>query len=305
MESLPPWHGVSVPLRSDLPVLRSVPQHCAFVTDGSWFPSHCCGGAFVVVCLDTLTWVVCPVSVPCHLDHSYAMEVYISWVLCQIKHALLASSSVGYATAHSLREGGNFIDSRSYVQALCRRRPEEWGTTLVDLLPADCIRLAGQFPPPQHLYSHQQGTFLDVVLDAVDREAKAQTLRQSHPVPAGYLAGLQVPQPAFCRIRVQWHDTSTVQYRELRQLYAKQQDLLYAPEVASYAYYATCVLSGSLSWGDHLRMVTLRHELGAAVATVVHFVTLCSPCHTFRKIVTTVSCGLLCCTHRWLPTFAA
>ena len=171
------------------------------------------------------------------------------------------------ATARSLREGGIFIDSRSYIQALCSRRPEELGTGLVDLLLADCIRLAGQFPPPQHLYSHQQGTFLDSVLDDVDREAKAQALRQPHPVPAGYVAGLQVPQPAFCTNGVQWHDANTVQYRQLRRLYAKQQDVIYAPEVASYAYYATCVVSGSLSWGDHLRMVTFRHELGAAITT--------------------------------------
>ena len=58
-----------------------------------------------------------------------------------------------------------------------------------------------------------------------------------------------------------------MQYHQLRQLYTKQQDVLYAPEVASYPYYATCVEPGSLSWGDQLRMVTFRHELGAAVAT--------------------------------------
>ena len=267
LENLSPWHGVSVPLQPDLPILRPVPRHCAFVTDGSWFPSHCCGGAFAVVCLDTLTWVVYPVSVPCHLDHSYAMEVYTSWVLCQVKHTLLASGSVACATARSLREGGSFIDSKSYIQTLCSRRPEELGTGLVDLLLADCVRLAGQFPPPQHLYSHQHGTFLDLVLDDVDREAKAQALRQPHTVPAGYLAGLQVPQPAFCKNGVQKHDTGTVQYHQLHQLYAKQQEVLYASEVVSYAYYATCVASGSLSWGDHLRMVTFRHELGSAVAT--------------------------------------
>ena len=127
LENLPPWHGVSVPLQLDLLVLWSVLQHCAFVTDGSWFPSHCCGGAFAVVCLDTLTWAVYPVSVPCHLDHSYAVEVYTSWVLCRVKHALLTSGSVAYATARSLQEGVSFTDSRSYIQALSGRRPEELG----------------------------------------------------------------------------------------------------------------------------------------------------------------------------------
>ena len=69
LENLSPWHRVSVPLQPDLPVLRSVPRHCAFVTEGSCICSHCCGDAFVVGCL-------------CHVDHSYAVEVYTSWVLC-------------------------------------------------------------------------------------------------------------------------------------------------------------------------------------------------------------------------------
>ena len=174
------------------------------------FPSRCCVGDFAVVCLDTLTWVVYPVVVPCHLDHSYAVEVYTSWVLCRVKHTLLASGTVAYATARSLREGGSFTDSRSYIQALNSCRPEELGEGLIDLLLADCIRLAGQFRSPQHLYSHQQGTFLDSVLDDVDREAKAQALRQPHPVPAGYLASLHVPQPAFCRNGV--HGTMLARY---------------------------------------------------------------------------------------------
>ena len=165
-----------------------------------------------MVCLDTLTWVVYPVFVPCHLDHSFAVEVYTPCVLCQVKHTLLASGSEPCATAHSPGEGGGFVDSKSFIQALCSRCLEELGTGLVDLLLADRVKLAGQLPPPQHLYSHQQGTFLDLVLEDVDHEAKAQALQQPHPITAGYLAGLQVPQPAFCRNGVQWHDADTVQY---------------------------------------------------------------------------------------------
>ena len=56
LEDLPPQHGVSVPLQLELPVVLSVASNCAFVTHGLWFPSQCCGEAFVVVCLDTLTW---------------------------------------------------------------------------------------------------------------------------------------------------------------------------------------------------------------------------------------------------------
>ena len=112
------------------------------------------------MCLETLTWVVYQVPIPCHLDHSYAVEVYTSWVLCRVKSTLRASAHVACATARSLRKGG--------IMALHSRRPSELGTGLVDLLLADCIDRAAPFPPPQHLYSHQEGTFVDLVLDEVD-----------------------------------------------------------------------------------------------------------------------------------------
>ena len=164
------------------------------------------------MCLETLMWVVYLVSIPCHLDHSYAAEVYTSWILCRVKRAMLASTHVACATTHSLRESSDFTDSKSFILALRSRRPE----VLVDLLLADYNEHATHFPAPQHLYSHHEGTFLDLVLDDVDREA----MRQPHPMPAGYLAVLQTPQPTFCRDGVQWHDVSTLQSRQLHRLYA-------------------------------------------------------------------------------------
>ena len=125
LRRLCPWHGLFIPLQPLLLVLKSGPQHVPFVTDGSWFPSHRCRGAFAVVCLETLTWVVYPVSMPCHVDHSYTVEVSTSWILCRVKCAMLASTHVACATAHSLREGGNFTDSKSFILALRSRRPEE------------------------------------------------------------------------------------------------------------------------------------------------------------------------------------
>ena len=159
--------------------------------DGS--PLIVVGGAFAVVCLESLTWVVYLVSVPCHLDLSYTVEVYMSWIRCRVKRTMLAATHVACATAHNLRNGGNFTDSKSFILVLRNRRREELGTGLVDRLLADCIEHATHFPPPQHLYYHQDGTFLYLVLDDVDREAKAQALRQPHPMPAGYLAVLQTP----------------------------------------------------------------------------------------------------------------
>ena len=100
----------------------------------------------------------------------------------------------------AVREGGNFTDCKSFIMALHSRRPNELGTGLVDLLLADCIDPPTPFPPPQHLYSHQEGTGLDVVLDDVDNAAKAQALRQPYPMPVGYIADLQPPQPSFNRL---------------------------------------------------------------------------------------------------------
>ena len=79
---------MSVPLHPTFPILQFVPRHVAFVTDGSLFPSHRCGGAFAAVCPETLRWVVYPVPILCHLDHSCAVEVYTSSVLCRVKSAL-------------------------------------------------------------------------------------------------------------------------------------------------------------------------------------------------------------------------
>ena len=250
---------MSIPLRPEFPVVGPVPVNVAFVADGSWFPLHCCGGTFAVVCVDTVTWRVYPVSIPCQLDHSYAVEVYTSWVLYRLKHQLLTSKQVAYATAQCLRAGGTFTDSQSFIQAL--QSPNELGTGLVDLLLADCMSYSGSFPPPNHLYSHLEGTFLDAVLDEVDEVAKTQALWQPRPVPVGYIEGLQTPRLGFHCDGVHWHDASALQYKKLRQLYTAHHSVGYAPTIASYSYYATCVVSGSLTWGDHLRMVTFRHGL--------------------------------------------
>ena len=71
--------------------------------------------------------------------YSYVVEVYASWVLCRVTHTLLASGAAACAAARSLREGGSFTYSRSYIQALGSRRPAELGEGLVDLLLSDRI----------------------------------------------------------------------------------------------------------------------------------------------------------------------
>ena len=64
---------------------------------------------------------------------------------------------------------------------------------------------------------------------------------------------------------MQWHDVTAVQSRQLRRLYATLQEVGYALEAASYAYFATCIASLSVTCSDHLHMVTFRQGLGTAV----------------------------------------
>ena len=161
------------PVAPDLPTFAVCPLTRCLLDAWLWFPSHHCKGAFAFVCLETLTCVVHPVPIPCHLDHSYEVEVYTSWVLCRVNSALLTSAHAACATACNLREGGNFTDSKSFIMALRSRCPSELGIGLVDLWLADCIDQATPFPPTQHLYSHQEGHFLDRISDDVDNAAKA------------------------------------------------------------------------------------------------------------------------------------
>ena len=92
--------------------------------------------------------------------------------MCPVKSRILESARVSCATVRSVREGGNFTGFKSFIMAPHSRRPKELGMGLEDLLLADCIHPAGCFPPPQHLYCDQEGTFVDVVLDAVDGNTK-------------------------------------------------------------------------------------------------------------------------------------
>ena len=117
-------------------------------------------------------------------------------------------------------------------------------------------------------------------------------------MPVGYIVGLQPPQPGFSRDGVQWHDANSVQSRWLHQLYAEKQEVECAPEMASYAYYASSVAPGSLSWGEHLRMVTFRHGLETAFRFSVRSVVAQSRWLIFRTTVNTTGCGPLFCTHK-------
>ena len=62
---------------------------------------------------------------------------------------MLTSTHMAFATAMSLRTGGSFTDSKSFLQALEARKPNDLGTVLVDPLLGD--RLSYSVPPPPRL----------------------------------------------------------------------------------------------------------------------------------------------------------
>ena len=94
------------------------------------------------MCLESLTWTVYPVPIPCHLGHSYAVDVYTSWVLFHVKSGNWDSPRISCAIVRSLREGGYFTDSKSFIMALRSRRPDDLGIGLVDMLLAACVRMS-------------------------------------------------------------------------------------------------------------------------------------------------------------------
>ena len=78
------------------------------------------------------------------------------------------------------------------------------------MLIVERARMSERFRPPQHLYTHEEGTFLDAVPEDVDRAAKTQALQQPHLVLVPYAEGLQPLEPVFRREGMQWHDVATI-----------------------------------------------------------------------------------------------
>ena len=74
----------SYPLTAQLPVTTHIPQDLLFMTDGSWYPDGRCGGCIAVICTQTYQYTPYPVVIPLSLDHSYAVELHVAWILLRI-----------------------------------------------------------------------------------------------------------------------------------------------------------------------------------------------------------------------------
>ena len=89
----------------------------------------------------------------------------------------LAQTGISKRTlAHTVTYIHTYTNSQSYI-SLLESQSEQTTAILRDLI-VDCRKLASQFRPPTHLFSHKKGTYLDEVLDAVDSCANDTALIQ-------------------------------------------------------------------------------------------------------------------------------
>ena len=106
-----------------------------------------------------------------------------------------------------------FHDCNSYITAV--ESDNEPSNPLVRAIIHACRDLLQRMSPPQHLRSHQTGTFLDAVLDQVDSAAKKVAQRQQPAV--GWIAHLQPPQVAFLFAGTQIQDLSFLVRKKVRE----------------------------------------------------------------------------------------
>ena len=115
----------------------------------------------------------------------------------------------------------------------------------------DCRRMAAEScaPPPSHLYSHMQGTFLDEILDAVDAAAKRAAKASVHRV--GWIRGLQPPSVCFVREGTQIHHPKSALRRDLTNMHQGRYPTERQGASVGYSQYAMVVKASVLTNEDH------------------------------------------------------
>ena len=102
------------PLTTHIPVVTHIPQDPPFMTDGSWYPDGCCGGCIAITCTHKYQYTLYLVVIPLSLDHPYAVELYVAWILLRITPNLQSVVDHGQWCF----KGQTYTDSMSYIQAL-------------------------------------------------------------------------------------------------------------------------------------------------------------------------------------------
>ena len=160
----------------------------------------------------TPEYTLYPIQIPIQLHHSFAVEVYVAWILLNIRY------KNAYQDGHWHTRSQTYVGSQSYISAL-KSQFEQTTSILRDLI-NDCRKLASQFQPPTHLFSHKKGTYLDDVLDTVDGCAKDTAPIQEAQI--GWIHPLQKAQPVFTFQSRQVHDLDRIILQGLHKLYYRR-----------------------------------------------------------------------------------
>ena len=59
------------------------------MSDGSWFDNGKFGGCFAVGSMQTYEYTLYEIDIPLYLDHSFAVELYVAWIVLRARHAHL------------------------------------------------------------------------------------------------------------------------------------------------------------------------------------------------------------------------
>ena len=220
--------------------------------DAPWYPNHTAGGGLVVADPTTGWHQIYRIPIPVHVDRSYQEELYVAWEVLRAR----GTQQVVWGT-RGLR--WSFHDSKGYIDAV-QSRNHRSSPLSDDLLRACRGLLSKGFSASQHLYSHRVGTFLDVLLDVADGEAKKQASGARPEV--GWIRGLQTPQVCFTHNDVQLHNLDHLVETSSRRLWDLHMEAPEHRERRSLGVYAAVTERGSIRWGAHLRMMAGRDGLG-------------------------------------------
>ena len=132
--------------------------------NASWCPTtHRCGGAVVVVYPKTLCYQIYKNPIPLWLGNSYAAKLYMAWVVFTFGGP---AGALSFAYCSS---SWHFADCQSYISSQQGRSGLD--NLLQEVLMQFYRELSDGHSRPQHLSSCISGTWLDDLVDVVDKGA--------------------------------------------------------------------------------------------------------------------------------------
>ena len=111
----PPPEAIPIarPLTPQIPVIAHIQQELLLMTNGSGHPDGRFGACIAIICTDTYQYTLYQVVIPISLDHSYAGESYVAWMLPHFRTNVQSPDHAQWCC-----RGQAYTDSMSYIQAL-------------------------------------------------------------------------------------------------------------------------------------------------------------------------------------------